>query len=133
MFVACSYQRKSLLDVRLHGNLCTELVSRNPPSWKLVLLSQQRSCFQKPTTSYPWTRLFNTQGWFVSKNRISAATCLPIRFLETSTCHMTYPGCNEEVDGGVSGGRVMHFSKYHTPVVNSPLRKLRNTGGSAKW
>jgi hypothetical protein len=34
--------------------------------------------------SYPWTRLFNTQRWFVSKNRISAETCLPIRFLGTA-------------------------------------------------
>jgi hypothetical protein len=37
--------------------------------------------------SYPWTRLFNTQQWFVSKNHISVATCLPIRFLETPTRH----------------------------------------------
>jgi hypothetical protein len=32
---------------------------------------------------YPCTRLFNTQRCFVSKNRISAETCLPTRFLET--------------------------------------------------
>jgi hypothetical protein len=35
----------------LHGNLCTEFVSRNPPPWKRVLLSQQRCGFQDPTTS----------------------------------------------------------------------------------
>jgi hypothetical protein len=33
---------------------------------------------------YPWTRLCNTQRWFMSKNRISAGTCFPIRFLETA-------------------------------------------------
>jgi hypothetical protein len=31
-----------------------------------------------------WTRLSNTQRWFVSKNRISVETCLPICFLETA-------------------------------------------------
>jgi hypothetical protein len=33
--------------------------------------------------AYPWRSLFNTQRWFVCKNRISAEKCLPIRFLET--------------------------------------------------
>jgi hypothetical protein len=42
---------KCLLLVRIHGNLCTELVSRNPPPWKRVLLSQQRCGFQDSTTS----------------------------------------------------------------------------------
>jgi hypothetical protein len=37
--------------------------------------------------SYPSTRLLNTQQWLVSTNRISVATCLPFRFLETSTYH----------------------------------------------
>jgi hypothetical protein len=30
--------------------------------------------------SYPWTHLFHTQRWFLSKNRISTETCLLIRF-----------------------------------------------------
>jgi hypothetical protein len=34
--------------------------------------------------SYLSTRLLNTQRWLVSTNRISVATCLPFRFLETS-------------------------------------------------
>jgi hypothetical protein len=42
---------KCLLLVRSHGSLCTELISRNPPPWKCVLLSQQRSDFQESTTS----------------------------------------------------------------------------------
>jgi hypothetical protein len=42
--------------------------------------------------SYPWKPLSNTQRQF-SKNRISAATYLPIHFLETPTCH-TYIGLN---------------------------------------
>jgi hypothetical protein len=37
--------------------------------------------------SYHGERLFNTQRWFMSTNRISAVTCLPVRLLETSTCH----------------------------------------------
>jgi hypothetical protein len=57
MCVACSYPRKPLLDVRLHGNLCTELVSRNPPPWKSVLISQQPSGFQELTASF-----FRTHG-----------------------------------------------------------------------
>jgi hypothetical protein len=30
---------------------------------------------------------FDTQRWFVSKNRISTEKCLPIGFIETPTCH----------------------------------------------
>jgi hypothetical protein len=36
--------------------------------------------------AYPWTRLFNTQRWFLCKNRNSAETCLPIRLVETVYC-----------------------------------------------
>jgi hypothetical protein len=46
--------------------------------------------------SYPWTRLLNTQRWFVSTNRISVPTCLPVRFLETPTCHTIF--CQHQVN-----------------------------------
>jgi hypothetical protein len=39
------------------------------------------------TVWFPWTRLLNTQRWFVSTNHISVATFLRIRLLETPTCH----------------------------------------------
>jgi hypothetical protein len=45
------------------------------------LLPQQRSGFQESTTS-----ICVALETFVFKNRISAATCLPFRFLETPTC-----------------------------------------------
>jgi hypothetical protein len=38
-------------------------------------------------SSYPWSLSLNTQWWFMVTNRISVATCLPVRFLETPTCH----------------------------------------------
>jgi hypothetical protein len=54
-----------------------------------MLISQQRSGFQELTTSS-----FRIHGHAcptpsdgLSKNRVSAETCLSIRFLETSTCH----------------------------------------------
>jgi hypothetical protein len=52
--------------------------------------STATSCFPRVYLPfpYPWTRLFNTQRWFVSKDRISAETCLPVRFAETPTCHI---------------------------------------------
>jgi hypothetical protein len=67
-----AYHRRSLLLGRIHGHAwwsrSNDLVSNR---------------LQLPF-SYPWTRFFNTQRWFVFKNRISAETCLPIRFLETA-------------------------------------------------
>jgi hypothetical protein len=39
---------------------------------------------------YPWIRLLNTQRWFVFTNRISVATCLPVRLLETPIYHNAY-------------------------------------------
>jgi hypothetical protein len=52
--------------------------------WTRLLVPQQRTGFQEYNfhTRIHGQVLFNTQRWFVSKNRISADTCLPIRFLE---------------------------------------------------
>jgi hypothetical protein len=50
--------------------------------------------------SYPWTRLFNTQRWFVFTNHIFAATCLSVRLLERPTCHNMYK--MESNDFGIS-------------------------------
>jgi hypothetical protein len=60
------------LGIHLHENVCYLLSN--------ALVSKS---LQLPF-SYPWTHLFNTQLWFVSKNRISIETCLPVRFLETA-------------------------------------------------
>jgi hypothetical protein len=54
-----------------------------------VFISQQSSGFQEFTaSSFPiHGNLFPTPSDDLSKNRISAARYLPIRFLETPTCH----------------------------------------------
>jgi hypothetical protein len=65
-----------LLLARTHGHACrfhsNDLVSKS---------------IQFPF-QYPWTRLFNTQRWFVSENRVAAETCLPTPLLETGI-HVT--------------------------------------------
>jgi hypothetical protein len=76
-FVGCSFTRKLLYWVSL---------------WESTSMETRVTCaatlwFPKVYNfhfSYPWTRLVNTQQWFVSENRISAETCLPIRFLGTA-------------------------------------------------
>jgi hypothetical protein len=75
-YIAFWCRRRCLLLARIHGNACW-FHSDDPVSKSLQL-----------PFPYPWTRLFNTQRWFESKNRISAATCSPIRFLETGL-HVT--------------------------------------------
>jgi hypothetical protein len=60
------------LGIHLHGNVCYLLSN--------ALVSKS---LQLPFSD-PWTHLFNTQRWFLSKNHISEETCLPIRFLETA-------------------------------------------------
>jgi hypothetical protein len=46
------------------------------------------SCFLESTSFiFISQETRSVTDWFVFKNRISAATCLPIRFLGTPTCH----------------------------------------------
>jgi hypothetical protein len=65
--------------IRCGGNLCWFRSSNGLVSTSLHF-----------SLSYPWTRLLSTQLWFVSKNRISVATCFPVRFLATPTCHTIF-------------------------------------------
>jgi hypothetical protein len=58
------------------------------PSVYNVLVSMDTPVDSTATSWFPnvynfHSHTFNTQRWFASKNRISAETCLPIRFLET--------------------------------------------------
>jgi hypothetical protein len=57
---------------------------------------------------YPRERLFSTQRWFVSKNRIAAETCLPIRSLETA--YMSQYSCNKILN--LRNNTMMHHTLY---------------------
>jgi hypothetical protein len=81
---------------RIHGHSCwfhsNELLSKSlhlsfSYPWTPLLIPQQQAAFQESSILVSMDT-FNTQRWFVSKNRISAGTCLPTRFLETSL-HVT--------------------------------------------
>jgi hypothetical protein len=79
MFVVCAYPRKMFV-VSAYPRKCLLLARSND------LVSKN---LQLPF-AYPWTRLFNTHRGSVCKNRISAETCLAIRFLETAYTHTRY-------------------------------------------
>jgi hypothetical protein len=65
------------LGIHLHGNV--RYFCRN------ALVSKSLHLFIFISID---TLVASTQQWFVSKNCISAATCLPIYFLEMHTCHI---------------------------------------------
>jgi hypothetical protein len=80
---------RSYLNGRLYSvTVSKEMFLACSYPWKCLLFWLQRAVFQESTTSTAVSMdTFNTQRWFMSKNRISAETCLPIRFLEKPTCH----------------------------------------------
>jgi hypothetical protein len=126
MFVACSYLRKTLsgfvytetclmscsLRIHLHGNVWYFR------SNALVSKSLQLPIFVSMDT-------FNTQRWFLSKNRISAETCLQIRFQGTANMSQyvitadprvqaRVRSCN--IHGGCHWSRLL--SKFLPPSAN---------------
>jgi hypothetical protein len=75
----CCFRSNDLVSKSLHLSIFV--------SMDTLVTSTATRCFPRVysfLSLYPWTRLFNTQRWFVSKNCISEETCLPIRFLETA-------------------------------------------------
>jgi hypothetical protein len=83
--VACAYPRKCLSLARSNDLVSNSLQIPFAYPWTSLLLSQKGSGFQEST---PFTGIsmdtFNTQRLSVCKNRISAETSLPVRFLETA-------------------------------------------------
>jgi hypothetical protein len=110
--IALRYPMRCLLLARIHGHACG--FHRKDLAFKSLQLP----------FSYPWTRLFNTRRWFVSKNRSFADTCLPNNFLETAYMSQYKRQCYYKILPLLVTNVLMRRNTKHTLDFKLKLKKL---------